>query len=214
MQMSPYLIRWVLWNTFLAVIPVAAGYAMYALYKFPRRRTMAVRAGIVILGLVWIAFVPNTCYLLTEWRHFLNLIGYSNLYAEWFVNKNAAVDLMTYTLFYMFYSGIGALTFTLAIRPIAWLMRQRQLTIWIWAIPFFLMMSLGVYLGLVLRLNSWDIVTRPAFVWTSISGTLDRPALGFFITAFAGFLWFTYLVMDIWVDGLVCRFSPRTDASS
>ncbi len=210
MHMSPYLIRWVMWNTFLAVIPVAAGYAIYALYRYPARRTIPIRGAMVVLGLVWIAFVPNTCYLLTEWRHFLNVIGYSNLYAEWFVSKDAAVRLMTYTLFYMFYSGIGALTFTLAIRPIAWLMRQRQLTLWVWAIPFFLLMSLGVYLGLVLRLNSWDIVTRPEFVWASILKTLDRPGLGFFITTFAGFLWFVYLSMDIWVDGLVCRLRRKT----
>lgn len=205
MQISPYLIRWVIWNTFLALIPVAAGYAIYALYKYPGRRTTAIRAAMLVLGLVWLAFMPNTCYLLTEWRHFLARIGYSNLYAEMYVSKDAAFRLMIYTLFYMFYSGIGLLAFALAIRPIAWLMRQRRLTVWIWAVPFFLLMSLGVYLGLILRLNSWDVILNPHVVWASIVSTLTRPALVCLIGAFAGFLWFVYLAMDIWVDGLLCR---------
>lgn len=205
MYMSPYLIRWVTWNTFLALIPVAAGYAMYALYRFPSRRTIPVKVLMVAFGLVWLAFMPNTCYLLTEWRHFLARVGHSNLYAEWHVSSTAAVELMTYTLFYMFYSGIGVLTFTLAIRPVVWLMRQVRLIPWVWAVPFFLLMSLGVYLGLILRLNSWDIVTRPDFVWASIVNTLYRPSLVSLIAAFAAFLWCVYLAMAIWVDGLMLR---------
>ena len=210
MHISNELIRWVIWNTLLAAIPVAAGWAVYALYRFPRRRTAPIKAAILLFGIVWFAFMPNTCYLLTEWRHFLDIIGYSNLYAEWYVSKMAAVRLMTYTLFYMFYSGIGALTFVLSIRPIARLMRQMRLTLWAWALPFFLLMSLGVYLGLILRLNSWDIITRPEFVWSSVVGTLANPGLMFIVVAFAGFLWFVYLVMDIWVDGFMCRLRGRT----
>jgi uncharacterized membrane protein len=209
MQISHHLIRWVIWNTFLAVIPVAVGYGIYALYKYPHRRTTAIRAGIVILGLVWFAFMPNTCYLLTEWRHFLERIGYSNLHAEMYVSKDAAFELMVYTLFYMFYSGIGLLTFALAIRPIAWVMRHLRLTLWVWAMPFFLLMSLGVYLGLILRLNSWDLLTRPGFVWESVMGVLFSPTILAFIVPFAAFLWFVYLVMDIWFDGLACRLRAK-----
>jgi len=205
MYASPYLIRWVTWNTFLALIPVVAGYAMYTLYRIPRRRTIPVKVAMVVLGIVWLAFMPNTCYLLTEWRHFLARVGYSNLYSEWHVSRTAAVELMTYTLFYMFYSGIGVLTFALAIRPVVWLMRQVRLTPWVWAIPFFLLMSLGVYLGLILRLNSWDIITRPEYVWMSVMGALRNHGLMFIVTAFAGFLWLVYSVMDVWVDGLILR---------
>ena len=212
MHISPYLIRWVVWNTFLALIPVAAGYAIYALYRFPRRRTYATGVLMLLLGLVWFAFMPNTCYLLTEWRHFLDAIGYTNLYAEWHVSKTAAVRLMMYTLFYMFYSGIGALTFAFAIRPIAFVMRQRGYTPWVWAIPFFLLMSLGVYLGLILRLNSWDIITRPEYVWSSVTGALSNRGLMFIVTAFAGFLWFVYAVMNIWVDGLMLRLRRTNGA--
>ncbi len=206
MHISDDLLRWVVWNTFLALIPVAAGWGIYALYKRPRRRTAPIRAITALLAVVWFAFVPNSCYLLTEWRHFLEIIGYTGLYADFYVSKTAAVRLMMYTLFYIFYSGIGLLTFALAIRPIVWLMREKRLTPWLWAIPFFLLMSLGVYLGLILRLNSWDIFTRPAFVWASIVTALSRPSLVALIVAFASFLWFVYIVMDIWVDGLVCKW--------
>lgn len=212
MHVSNELLKWVVWNTFLALIPVASGWAIYALYRRPGRTT-AVRSLMVLLAAVWFAFMPNTCYLLTEWRHFLEVIGYTDLYAKIYISKTAAVRLMLYTLFYIFYSGIGLLTFALAIRPVVWLMKERRLTPWLWAIPFFLLMSLGVYLGLILRLNSWDIFVRPEFVWASIVNTLANPGLMSIVAAFAGFLWLVYLVMDIWIDGLVCRWQGARASS-
>ncbi len=208
MHISPHQIHGLIWNSFLALIPVAAGYAIYALHA-GRSRHLATKAAIVLLGLVWLAFMPNTCYLLTEWRHFLRIIGYTSLYDQWYMSKTAAVRLMIYTLFYMFYSGIGVLTFALAIRPVAQVLKERKMSTWMLTLPFFLLMSLGVYLGLILRLNSWDIVTRPEFVWASIVATLGRPGLISLIAAFAAFLWALFLATDIWIDGFRCRLTRK-----
>ncbi|MDH7480699.1 MAG: DUF1361 domain-containing protein [Armatimonadota bacterium] len=199
--------HWVTWNTFLAIIPVAAGYSIR--YLTDKRRMRGINLATVFLfflGVIWLAFLPNTCYLLTEWRHFLNRVGHSGLYAKWTVDHGAALDLMIYTLFYLCYSGIGVLTFTLAVRPIARMLKARGATLWVWGIPFFLLMSVGVYLGLVLRFNSWDLFTRPATVWESVVNLWSRPAPSFFIISFAAFLWLLFIVMDIWVDGLIARW--------
>ncbi|MDI6828218.1 MAG: DUF1361 domain-containing protein [Armatimonadota bacterium] len=202
-----YIFHWVTWNTFLALIPVATGYAISYLAK--KQRLFGINlatVSLVFLGVIWFAFLPNTCYLLTEWRHFLNKVGCTGLYAKWTVDHGAALDLMIYTLFYLCYSGIGVLTFTLAVRPIARMLKARRATLWVWGIPFFLLMSVGVYLGLVLRFNSWDLFTRPSKVWESVVSLWSRPAPSFFIIAFAAFLWLIFIAMDIWVDGLIARW--------
>lgn len=200
----------VIWNTFLAAIPVAMAYSIQELVMLPGTRGRGlVKTLIVIAGLVWFAFLPNTCYLLTEWRHFLEVLGYTNIHTRWQVDSAAAFELMAQTIFYIFYSGIGILTFTLAIRPIARILKCKGAAMWIWAIPFFLMMSVGVYLGLILRYNSWDLISRPGEVWMTIVEFRNKPVLLSFIMLFGGFLWLMYEAMDIWIDGLVVRWKER-----
>ncbi len=202
------LVFWVIWNLFLAVVPVALGYYIHDLAASPmvRRLSMSRKCWISVVGLIWLFFLPNTCYLLTEWRHFLETLGYSSMAWRWHSDSNALIELMMHTLFYLCYSSFGMLTFALAIRPVAKLFRDHGANMTLWAIPLFLLNSLGVYLGLVLRFNSWDMVTRPNTIWSAVVAISDHPMLTSFIIAFAGFLWIGYLVMDIWVDGFIVRW--------
>ncbi|HUV05762.1 MAG TPA: DUF1361 domain-containing protein [Armatimonadota bacterium] len=198
---------WVAWNTFLALIPVVLGYAIYRLARrsHVRPRILA-KAAIAILGIAWLVFLPNTCYLVTEWRHFLDAVGYLDLHKRWQADSGSALALMMYALFYLCFSGTGLITFTLAIRPVASLLRQRGATMWIWGMPFFLLMATGVYLGLILRFNTWDLVGRAGPIWETAAGIAHRPMLASFIVAFAGFLWLAYAAVDIWIDGVIYRW--------
>lgn len=206
MNMLVRILPWVAWNTFLAVIPVALAHAIYGVIGGTGRRPGVVaRAGAFLLGIVWLLFMPNTCYLLTEWRHFLNTVGYANLHARWQNDSGAALTLMMYALFYLCYSAVGIITFTLGTRPIARLLKERGAALWIWGMPFFLLMSVGVYLGLILRFNTWDVLNRGPEIWQVVIGILDRPMLMSFVVAFAGFLWAIYLATDIWIDGVRSR---------
>lgn len=198
-------IRWVAWNTFLAVIPVLLAYVIA--WIGTRWRQSAVVPVLIVLGLVWLAFLPNTCYLFTEWRHFLALVHRDGLYAQWTYGHNPEVmmRMVAYSLFFLGYSLIGLVTFGLAIRPVARLLTGYGLRTWVLALPFFPLVSLGVYLGLVLRFNSWDLAHRPGVVFAGIADALTNPTLLGMILAFAAFLWLAYLVFDIWVDGLLFR---------
>jgi len=203
------LFRWVGWNAFLAIIPVVLAY-MIAGYlrqgnKQPRWLAFLV---VALLGLCWLAFLPNTCYLLSEWRHFFEPRQFMALYARWksLGDKEAVALLFLSTLFYFCYSTFGALTFALAIRPLARLAKSKSNFTILLGIPLFLLVSLGAYLGLIRRLNSWDLVTHPGKVWLDIHGALVQRWDLFFILAFAGFFWLVYLVTDIWVDGFVARW--------
>ena len=193
-------------NTSLALIPVALAYAMLWVYRLKINKV--VRNSILItLGLAWLAFLPNTCYLLTEWRHFFFTVDQQNLVLQSSVSKTAFAEFLAMSMFYLAYSGFGIISFALSIRPVERIARSAGATTWFWALPFFVALSLGVYLGLILRFNSWDIVQKPVDIWARIAELGGRPVLGLFIIAFGLFLWALYESVDIWVDGLSERWS-------
>ena len=193
----------------LALIPVAMGYGLKNVlikWKSPRRYV-----GATALAIIWFAFLPNTCYLLTEWRHFLAMLDSSNLFIRTLqptqTDSLLFVKLLLWSLFYFLYSAFGMVTFAMAIRPVERAAIRKGISIGLWGVPFFAAVSLGVYLGLILRLNSWDLATNPAHVWQSVMEIGGRPRLAAFILAFGGFLWIAYEFVDIWIDGLKLRLA-------
>src|SRR5206468_2107892 len=99
------------------------------------------------------------------------------------------------------------LTFALAVRPVRQLALARSRA-WLLAVPFFFgLVAVGVYLGLVVRYNSWDLLTRPAQVLATASEIADRPRLASAILLLGLTLWVTYELADIWIDGLAHRLS-------
>jgi uncharacterized membrane protein len=198
------LIFWVGWNILLALIPVVLAIVIYRLDKRPGG--LPKKLGMVVLGLVWFAFLPNTCYLLTEWRHFLASVDGAGMYLRTNLDSVQTLHLMFRTAFYFVFSGTGMIAFALAIRPMAALARSRSAHWWTLGIPLFVTLSLGIYLGLILRYNSWDLLMRPAEVFASIGALSERPRLSVFIVAFGGFLWLAYFVLDVWIDGLIARW--------
>lgn len=134
------------------------------------------------------------------------------LYTRWMAlgDGDAKRLLLLYTTFYFVYSGVGMVAFTLAIRPLAALLRRRNRVAWPWGLLLFPLTSLGVYLGLILRFNSWDILGQAREIWYASLQAVTRPALISFILVFAGFLWVAYFLLDAMFDGLQMRWSRKT----
>lgn len=195
---------WIAWNIFLAFVPVLLAQVISGLMPMARRSPL-VKLGAGLLAVVWLVFLPNTCYLLTEWRHFFDSLDSTNLYLRAHTNSGVTLRLMTYTAFYFCYSGIGIVALTLAIRPVARIVKKEEGSLLLPGIVLFGLVAIGVYLGLVLRFNSWDLVTRPSQIWRSIVELAYRPRLAQFLVVFGGFLWLAYEAMDIWIDGLILR---------
>jgi uncharacterized membrane protein len=64
-----------------------------------------------------------------------------------------------------------------------------------------------VYLGLVLRFNSWNLINRPNEIWAALLQVGGRPKLIAFIVMFGLFLWAAYESLDIWIDAVTERWS-------
>lgn len=147
------------WNLFLAAIPVLA--ALFA-------RHLAGRAWFWPLALLWLVFFPNAPYIVTDLMH-IRTTRPSNLWLDVMLLGSAALTGL--------FAGLVSLRWMHEavkrrglIAPLAWA-----------AVGLVcLLAGFGVWLGRFQRWNSWDIVTRPtellAEVWSSL---LETHAVGF-----------------------------------
>lgn len=197
------MLRSVFWNLLLAAIPVALG-AVLAWGAAGKRRRLPLPV-LWLLGAAWLVFVPNTCYLFTEWRHLLFDPRWEWMLDAGHSDRQAMLLTAQWSLMFLGYSGVGALLFVLAMRPVERCLRAARQPFLLYAPPLFFLISLGVYLGLIMRLNSWDALQRPELVLRRTVDALSNPTLLATIGVFALILWGVYEALDLWCDAVVER---------
>lgn len=205
-MISMPLLVWTAWNLFLAALPVALAWLLVDAIRAHRANPS--RLGWVVVGVysvAWLAFLPNSCYLVTEWRHFL-----FNRYFQEARNIDNPEAFSVYRVachagFYLAYSAFGMLCFVASTRIALRGFGLLGFRVMRCAVPLFFLVALGVYLGLVVRFNSWDLVVRPIEVLRVAASALSRPHLLGIVAGFGTVLAGCYLVFDIWMDGLAVR---------
>jgi uncharacterized membrane protein len=142
-----------IWNVFLAGIPAVLA---LALFLTTRRRGAIWWAG---FG-AWVLFLPNAPYLLTDVVHMVHDIQSASS-DTW-----AYVVMATYGALFAF--GLASYAFSLQLFR-AFLHRTFADRL---VAPAILVVHalcvLAMYLGRFIRLNSWDVVTAPQRVATSV----------------------------------------------
>jgi uncharacterized membrane protein len=154
MHLIRFNVIWMVFNIFLASIPVFAGWLMYLTKnKFLK----------ALYALLWIVFLPNSVYLITD------LI---NLFWQW--NRVDAFVKTIFILQYAVLTVIGVFSFVLALYPGELLLRKNKNlkkyypNIIIVILNF--VIGFGITLGRVERVNSWDLVYAPMnVVWASVN---------------------------------------------
>jgi len=135
--------QWMLYNISLAVIAVIFGWLSYQTkdkkWKY-------------ILGIIWILFLPNTIYILTDIQHF---------YEDFVLIPQALKSLLILEYALLMISGI--VTFVFAMYPMELMLKKtKSKTKIIEHDVFFMAMNFlvafGVVLGRVQRANSWDVI--------------------------------------------------------
>ena len=217
--MLPGYVIWIVGNLILAFIPVALAFGIACGLRRDAQSRRRVRWGLwVPLLVVWLLFLPNSCYLLTEWRHYLCDIHDRDLYYPVYgygqYPPDATFSLLSLTLFYFVYTGAGVAAFFLALWPLHRLAQQRwgrSVELARAAVCF--LCALGVFLGLVSRFNSWDFI-HPAVASAILSTalqTLTRPLLLASVCVFAVFLWALYTAFEIGMAGFAARRSSHQE---
>lgn len=162
------------WNLFLAFIPYwISNYLLkqehIKLYYLP-------------LVLLWLLFLPNSPYILTDLFHLKQRPEIPLWYDLILVCSFA---LIGFTLFYK--SIIDMIK--LAKEQVDYSYLKYILPLFFWLIAF------GLYLGRYLRFNSWDIVNHPfRLAHKSFDSLFHKDTIAFTVI-FAVFMWFVYLTL-------------------
>lgn len=197
----------VVWNLFLAFVPVVLAWAILLVARKQRSEHVAVNKLLLApLLVLWLVFLPNTCYLLTEWRHYIDLLVHNPLL--YFGAKHSGkkmAEFLCLTGFFAFYTGSGVASFNLAIWPIDQLLRPSKAV----KALFFWFCSMGVYLGLIPRYNSWFLVREPGKILHTALQTFLNLSLSLVIVSFALFLWLLNFLFGLMMDGAQMRWNNR-----
>jgi uncharacterized membrane protein len=169
------------WNLFLAWIPLAAAVAVD---DAARRGTRLSR--LLPLAAVWLLFLPNAPYLLTDFVH----LGSREDAPLWF-------DIVLFASF----AWTGTLLGFLSIFVMQDVVRRGYGWIWSWVLvgASLAASSFGIYLGRSLRWNSWDFLIRPGAlledIWARIADPLAYPRGVGMTLALTAVLWTGYLTL-------------------
>lgn len=166
------------WNLFLAWIPLGLALLLLAAYRRSRSTFE-----LVAIGAAWLVFLPNAPYMLTDFVH----LGYDHRLYD-----SIAIASFAFTGLALGFSSL--LVVQLVVTRAA-----GALGGWLVAGSAIFLSSVGVYLGRVQRLNSWDVLSRPHVLAALARARLDDPfgnrhLIGF-VVAVCGFLMLTYLAV-------------------
>lgn len=137
----------IVWNLFLAFIPLGLS---FWLFRRGRSRSIIWWLGI----LVFLAFLPNAPYILTDIIHLIEDVRA--------INSVWVVTLIVFPLHLLFIlSGFEA--YVLSLINLGYYLQRIGLGKLIVGTELFIhaLCSFGIYLGRFPRFNSWDLVTQP-----------------------------------------------------
>jgi len=173
--------KWLVWNLFLAWLPTLGAFAAYNLHHLPTRLRWLPVIGFALL---WLLFLPNAPYLVTDIIH----LKQSNTVPLWY-------DLITLVAFAWTGSFLGLVSLFLMQE----LVRRTagRVASWLFVLGVLMLNGFGVYFGRFLRWNSWDALYRPTGMVNDLVDGLLHPFDHMQTLAFAGL--FTLLFSAVYL---------------
>lgn len=146
---------YLVWNLFLAWLPLLfAGWLVACL----KRKRWSSWEGIAA-SLLWLLFLPNSFYMVSDYIHLENVQRVDILY-----------DAVMFTSFIFVAIVLGISSLYLVHQEFRKRFSENESNGWLGVI--FLLCSFAIYLGRDLRWNSWDVLTNPAGLLFDISDRL------------------------------------------
>ncbi len=170
-----------LWNLFLAVVPLVVAYLMYA-WLSGRAQKIAFYA----MAILWLIFYPNAPYIITDFIHLK-------------ARHNIPLWYDTLLIFSFAWNGFVAGLVSVRYFHLTALRFMPKYLVWLVILVVFVLSSLGIYLGRFLRWNSWDVLSNPMPLLTDIfervSSPEEHPRTMAMIILFSVFSFLAYLTI-------------------
>lgn len=157
---------WMGWNAFLALVPLMLARSLFGHRERPRWLLIAG-------GAVFVAFLPNAPYVLTDVLHLPHDLHY--------VDGWVAAALLTQYLV-LFAIGFAAYVLSL-VRLERWLADRgvSRRAVLFTDLSLHALCAVGIVLGRVFRFNSWDLVTNPGGLLDLVRVPQPRTVLVLFV---------------------------------
>lgn len=167
---------YILWNIFLAFIP----FVISAILLYLSKETRSNKIIFIIGFILWLLFIPNSPYIVTDFIHLGEIRAIPVLYDILLLFSSATVGLL---LFFHSLSHIEEIIKT---------KYQKYTTAIITFI--IIMISFGIYLGRFLRFNSWDIFINHTSLVKNIWVIIRDAAVHTEVYLYTGMFFFFLLV--------------------
>lgn len=170
------LFTFLLWNLFLAILPLMIS-------KIIRYNTKVNTSKVALVTLFgfWILFLPNSPYIITDFVHLET--GISTMW----------IDLFMLFIFALNGVLLGTLSMIDMFHFITKKYNQKAANITLFATCY--LSGFGIFIGRFLRFNSWDIVARPQVLFYCLYKCLFLYEAWLWTIGFGSFMWVSFLVL-------------------
>lgn len=176
-----------IWNLFLSWIPLVVSIIMTYIYSSKMRGKLIF---LLPLGVIWLLFYPNAPYMITDFIHFRN----NYTFLIWY-------DLVIYATFIWTSYLLGFVSVFLIKRIVA--KATNKFISWIFMIFVLFLSSYAIYIGRFIRLNSWDALFNPKYIFNIFIKNINKYSIifsliyGALLTLTYAFLYgLTYLKLE------------------
>lgn len=185
--------RWLLIpNLVLAWIPFIMALILFDWYQRKQRFSI----GMLPMAGVWLFFLPNAAYIVTD------IVHLTTLNIRYFIYFDVTLN------FYFALTGIILGFLSLALLHDIVTQRFGLVLGWLFVLMTQLLTGIGVYLGRFLRWNSWDIIQHPvSIIAHAIEAIFNQEAV-LFIVHFSIFVAFVYPLFYVLIRPYVSSLRP------
>ncbi|MCD9021381.1 DUF1361 domain-containing protein [Cohnella silvisoli] len=162
--------QFLLWNLFLAWLPLIVSISALWLTRIVKGGTLAI--GLTLFGIAWLLLYPNAPYLTTDFIHLIYNPGFQ------VYNPEGLLLWYDLVLFFLF-SWCGLLLGFLSMRHFHSIVSHyiNGWSGWVFVLIVSFLGGFGVYLGRVVRLNSWDVLSPFRLIEGVIEGINAKSAI-------------------------------------
>lgn len=189
-KVNDYQLITIFWNLFLIIVPFFLCHLLIKYWQKTGYRKFLPKVTAFLIAALWLLFVPNAAYVMSEVRHLLDYCPPDSPFRV--CEKNAWMPL-----FFFAYASIGWVTYVLLINQMKWLVKEvfgRWLA-HIYVLAIIPLISLGFLIGLINRWNSWEIFVQPFKLYKNLLVYFSDPLY------FTNWLIFTILLYALYFGG-------------